>query len=68
MIKMIPVSSKAISAIGYDEKTKKLKIKFKQSKTYDYCNVPNETFTKLKLSISKGTYYNHHIKDKYPCY
>ena len=68
MIKMTPVSSRAINAIGYDQKTKKMKITFKQSKTYDFCNVPPTIFEVFRNASSKGTYYNDHIRDMYSCY
>jgi len=67
-MKMIPVSSRAINAIGYSPETSMLKITFKQNKTYDYCSVPQSVFDNLLKSQSKGSYYNDNIRDKYPCY
>lgn len=43
-MKMIPVSSSAISHIGYDKNTKQMKITFKGSGTYDYCDVPENVY------------------------
>ncbi|AKF24687.1 hypothetical protein YH65_04260 [Sulfurovum lithotrophicum] len=65
---MIPVSSSAISYIGYDSATMKMKITFKQSKTYDYCNVPQNVFDDFLNASSQGIYYDLHIKDKYNCW
>ena len=39
-MQMIPVSSSAISAIGYDPNTRRMKIRFAQGDTYDFCGVP----------------------------
>jgi len=64
---MIPVNSKAISAIGYDPQTKIMKITFKGTGTYDFCGVPQNVFDGLKNAISKGSYYNTHIRDRYQC-
>lgn len=50
-MEMIPVSSSAISHIGYDKNTKQMKITFKGSGTYDYCNVPESVFEAFKKCI-----------------
>lgn len=65
---MIPVSSRAITAIGYDPTTRRMKIRFQQGQTYDYCNVPQHVFDGLLHAGSKGTYYNDYIRDRYQCF
>lgn len=67
-MEMIKVSSSAISAIGYDENLKRMKITFKQGKTYDYCGVPKNVFEKFKSASSLGRYYDQYIKDNYNCF
>lgn len=64
---MIPVSSSAISAIGYDPATMRMKIRFKDGGTYDFCSVPQRVFTTFLRASSKGTYYTDHIRDRYQC-
>lgn len=64
---MIPVSSRAITAIGYDPTTHRMKIQFQQGQTYDFCNVPQHVFDGLLHAGSKGTYYNDYIRDRYQC-
>jgi hypothetical protein len=64
---MIPVRSSAISAVGYDAATRRMKIRFTQGWTYDFCNVPQHIFDGLLRAPSKGTYYNNHIRDRYQC-
>lgn len=66
-MQMIPVNSSAISAIGYDQQTRRMKITFKETGTYDFCRVPQSIFDGLKNAFSKGSYYNNNIRDKYPC-
>lgn len=65
---MIPVDSSAISAIGYDPGTKRMKVRFKQGKVYDFCGVPESRFNSFLNSASKGSYYRDYIKDNYNCY
>lgn len=64
---MIPVSSSAISAIGYDESTGRMKIRFTSGNTYDFCRVPPEIFAGFMRSSSKGDFYNSHIRDRFQC-
>ena len=64
---MIHVNSSAISAIGYDQRTMRMHIRFIQGDTYDFCGVPAHIFQGLLNARSKGTYYNDHIRDRYQC-
>lgn len=66
-MQMIRVSSSAISAVGYDPDTRRMKITFVQGHTYDFCRVPQYVFDGLLRAGSKGGYYNDHIKDRYQC-
>ena len=64
---MISVSSSAISAVGYDPTTMRMKVRFVQGDTYDFCRVPAHVFQGLLNARSKGSYYNDHIRDRYQC-
>jgi hypothetical protein len=64
---MIRVSSSAITAVGYDPATRRMKIQFVEGHTYDFCRVPENIFNGLLRASSKGTYYNDHIRDRYQC-
>ena len=66
-MKMIWVSSSAISAVGYDHDTQQMGIRFVQGSTYTFCCVPQHIFDGLLSAASKGTYYDRHIRDKYHC-
>jgi len=66
-MRMIPVRSSAIAAVGYDSRTGRMKITFMQGHTYDFCGVPQHVYDGLMQARSKGTYYNEQIKDRYPC-
>ena len=66
-MEMQSVASSAILAIGYDESTQQMKIRFKQDEAYDFCRVPKHVFQGLLESNSKGTYYNDYVRGKYQC-
>lgn len=64
---MISVSSSAISAIGYDSATQRMKIRFKSGGTYTFCRVPQHVYEGLLSAGSKGSYYDSHVRDRYQC-
>nr|VFJ65742.1 MAG: KTSC domain-containing protein [Candidatus Kentron sp. DK] len=67
-MEMISVSSSAISAIGYDPTSRRMKIRFQRGSTYDFCSVPQSVFDEFISSSSKGRYYDSRIRGKYQCY
>lgn len=66
-MEMIRINSSAIAAVGYDPDAARMKITFVQGHTYDFCRVPSHIFEGLLKARSKGTFYNDHIRDRYPC-
>jgi hypothetical protein len=66
-MEMIPMSSSAILAAGYDSGTMRMKIRFVQGHTYEFCRVPAHIFDGLRHARSKGSYYSAHIRDHYRC-
>lgn len=67
-MKMISVSSSAITAAGYDESSQVMKITFSQGSTYDFCSVPKHIYDGLISASSVGIYYNSNIKGNYQCF
>lgn len=67
-IKMTPVISSNIVAIGYDRENKVLRVIFKGNSSYLYFNVEEEVYNNLAQSESKGKTLNESVvrqKDKY---
>lgn len=68
-MEMIPVRSSAISAVGYDPSTGRMKIRFtSQGTIYDFCGVPQHIYDGLMNAASIGTYYDRFIRDRYQCW
>jgi hypothetical protein len=69
-IKLEPVKSKQINAIGYDKETSTLAIQFKNWKgevkpeTYHFSNFTREQFDEFIKSESLGNYFGKNIKPK----
>jgi hypothetical protein len=60
-------SSSAVKRAEYDPASMRLTLWFPEGVPYDFCRVPQSTFDGLCRAISKGTYYNDFIKDRYHC-
>ncbi|MDP9526140.1 KTSC domain-containing protein [Pseudomonas protegens] len=56
-----------MNAVGYDPATRRMRIRFEQGHSYDFCGVPPAIHNGLMAAMSKGTYYNRHIRDRYRC-
>ena len=57
--------SAVVSAIEYDAARATLRVTFVSGRVYDYLDVPQEVFIAMKISFSKGIYFNEHIKGYY---
>lgn len=62
-----PVESSSIRSVGYDPRTMTLEVEFDSGGIYQYSEVPESVYTGLIGATSKGSYFNEHIKDRYPC-
>jgi len=63
-IKLNPVKSSQVKAIGYDEATKTLAVTFTRGAgaTYHYADVSKDTFEKFSKAESIGSFFGKHIK------
>jgi hypothetical protein len=59
--------SSVIQSYQHDAEKNILTITFVSGAVYNYLNVPEEVYLKMKARISKGIFFNQHIKDKYEC-
>ena len=60
---MIPLSSSAIRAVGFDGYT--LRVQFHGGRYYDHPGVPQYKFEGLINASSPGSYHHRHIKNHY---
>jgi hypothetical protein len=57
--------STAIRSFRYDPATRQLHVTFVTGRRYIYDNVPPDVFDAFKAAFSKGTFFNHEIRDRY---
>ena len=59
--------STVIKRFDYRPDTEELLITFVSGRRYVYTGVPAEEAWRFRAAFSKGTHFNHHIRDHYPC-
>jgi len=62
-MKMLPVDSSNLSAVGYDPKTNIMHIRFQSGRLYAYYDVPENIYHDLMNADSLGSFFNSFIKD-----
>lgn len=61
-MKLIPVSSSNLRAVGYDPDTRRLQVEFHNGSVYEYYSVPASIHTGLMSAASHGSYFDAYIK------
>lgn len=64
-IKMLPVKSSNIAAIGYSDVCQVLQVDFNRGSRYRYFNVPSGVFEAFLAAPSKGKFLNSVVKTEY---
>lgn len=64
-MKMHPMYSSNIGAIGYDPKQALLHVRFNSGKLYSYADVEQTTFNAFINAASVSNYFHTHIRNKY---
>ncbi len=65
--RMKPVESSSVAAIGYDERTRRLFVRFRTSpRIYVYSGVSSRVFAELERAGSTGRFVNAVVKPNYP--
>jgi hypothetical protein len=57
--------SSVIKKYEYHPERRILTIIFVSGAVYDYLDVPQEVYEQMRSMLSKGTFFNEHIKDRY---
>lgn len=64
-MKMTPVQSSNIAAIGYDKETKKMRVKFTGGNLYEYHGVEPHIHTNMLAHESPGKFFARDIRGQY---
>lgn len=61
----VPVESRALVSIGYEESTERLEIEFRNGRVYEYQRVPRSVYEWLLRVPNKGGFVNRVLEPKY---
>jgi hypothetical protein len=64
-IPLVPVTSSNVAALGYDETSKTLAVKFNSGTLYHYFDVPHEIYTEAMKAKSIGAFLNLKVARKF---
>jgi len=67
MIKMIPVASSLIKAVGYDPEKEELQVQFHKGGTYTYRGVTRPVYDAMMDAPSVGHFFLANVKKQYEC-
>lgn len=59
--------STVIRRFHYHPDRRELEIIFVSGRRYCYADVPEQAMREFRAAFSKGSYFNRHIRDRYPC-
>ncbi len=65
-MRLDPVDSSMVAAIGYDGELQALVVLYNSGRAYQYLQVPPEVFQGFQEARSKGRYLLDHVIDHYP--
>lgn len=64
-MKLIPVESSNIDAVGYDPQTREMQVRFKAGAVYTHHDVPVLKHAKFIAAESKGKHYHDNFRGKH---
>jgi len=65
LVERLPVKSRILRSVGYDESTKTLEIEFTSGIAYQYSGVPVKVYTDLMHSAGMGKYYSEKVRPRF---
>jgi len=63
----VAVRSSSLAQVAYERRKAILQVEFRDGSAYQYAGVPLRTYHDLLRADSKGAYFNHHIRSRFPC-
>jgi hypothetical protein len=64
-VERLPVKSRILRSIGYDDSTKILEIEFQNGLVYQYTGVPPKVYADLMHSGEIGKYFSEKVRPKF---
>jgi len=61
-----PVSCKVVASVGYEDESYVLEVEFHSGKIFQYSQVPREVYERFLTARSKGRFFHHYVRDRFP--
>lgn len=61
----VEVRSSSLARLSYDRRQAILQVEFRDGTEYEYTGVPPKTYENLLQADSKGSYFNHYIRNRF---
>jgi len=65
LMQSVVMPSSVVRYFQYEPASLRLRVYFLSGAIYDYMDVPEEVYLKMRQSRSKGSFLNKHVKGKY---
>jgi hypothetical protein len=62
----VDVRSSSLAKVAYDHHAAILQVEFRDGRVYRYAGVPLQTYQELLEADSKGAFFNHYIRSRFP--
>lgn len=62
----VTVQSSSLARVAHDSRCAVLQVEFRDGTAYLYAGVPSCAYDELLRADSKGTYFNQHIRNRFP--
>jgi hypothetical protein len=63
----VSLDSTTLAAAAYDGRCERLELDFRDGTRYAYTGVPPNLYLDLLRADSKGSFFNRHIRGRFPC-
>lgn len=63
----VPVESSVLASVLYLPQLRLLEVEFRSGLSYQYSDVPQQSYKQLLTAESKGAYFNANIRNCFPC-
>jgi hypothetical protein len=66
LLDIVAIESSALANVAYDNECATFRVEFRDGTVYQYLGVPRDNYENLLRADSKGAYFNHHIRSRFP--
>lgn len=66
-MRRVPLESSVLASALYFPRKQVLELEFRSGAVYRYLGFPPQQYGELLAADSKGSYFSHYVRDRFPC-